>query len=206
MVREPSHHSQVPESCHGQLSFVSILRPRRQSTTRRRLGHRVQQSTSAQHALYSGRRLDIFFDRTEIRDGQDWQSRIYQGLRTSSLFIAFLSPTYLESEWCRREWEEYLRLEHTLARGDGGITQIYFVARENMAEHPAFRTWLADFDRRQITFNLSRWFNDGANRLRELDAIERLEELRVHPRSDDDRSLLALADEIVQLTGRFPNV
>ncbi len=70
----------------------------------------------AQHALYSGRKLDIFFDKTAIQEGQDWKNRIYENLRSSKLFVAFLSPAYLRSEWCKREWEAYLRLEHSLAR------------------------------------------------------------------------------------------
>jgi hypothetical protein len=55
----------------------------------------------AQHQRYSGRPLKVFFDRAEIRDNEDWERRIYRGLRTSSLLIAFVSPNYLRSPWCR---------------------------------------------------------------------------------------------------------
>ena len=87
----------------------------------------------AQHQRYSGRALNVFFDKFDIRDNEDWERRIYRGLRTSSLFLAFLSPSDLKSPWCRREWEEYLRLEHTLARGDDGIQSIYFVRVPELA-------------------------------------------------------------------------
>ena len=80
----------------------------------------------AQHEHYTGRELQIFFDTEEIDDGSDWQGRLAQGLRTSRLFLAFLSPNYIRSKNCRWEWEEYLRREHTQARGDDGVATVYF--------------------------------------------------------------------------------
>ncbi len=79
-----------------------------------------------QHRAYSGRELEVFFDREEIDDGSDWRVRLGQGLRTSKLFLAFLSPNYIKSPNCRWEFEEYLRREHTQARGDDGVATIYF--------------------------------------------------------------------------------
>ncbi|MFM8215097.1 MAG: toll/interleukin-1 receptor domain-containing protein, partial [Pirellula sp.] len=79
-----------------------------------------------QHKLYTGRELRIFFDTEAIENGSDWKARLGQGLRTSNLFLAFLSPNYMRSENCRWEWEEYLRREHSLARGDDGIRTVFF--------------------------------------------------------------------------------
>jgi tetratricopeptide (TPR) repeat protein len=131
-----------------------------------------------QHRLYSGRELDIFLDTAVIQEGQIWENWIYEHLRASKLFVAFLSPAYLRSPWCKREWEEYLRLEHTLARGDGGIARIYFVAHKDLEKDPSAKSWLAEWQRRHYDFDLSPWFHEGAEALRELDARERLDGLR----------------------------
>jgi tetratricopeptide (TPR) repeat protein len=158
----------------------------------------------AQHRRYSGRELKVFFDKASIDHGTDWQRGISEGLRHSVLFIAFLSENYLRSQWCRREWEEYLRLEHTLARGDDGILPIYFeiVPSEMPASRDAqlqqqLAAWIDDIRRRNRgeQFELVPWFSHGPNLLRELDAAERLAELRAHPQSDEHK-LLELAARV----------
>ena len=161
-----------------------------------------------QHQNYSGRPLEVFFDKQSITDNEDWERRIYRGLRTSSLFLAFLSPNYINSAMCRREWEEYLRLEHTLARGDDGIQSVYFVKVPGLYDGGAaevfdadLATWIADTGRRNLrtNFDLRDWFTEGPAVLREIDAAERVAELRATPRSDRDRSLVMLADRIAAI-------
>lgn len=163
----------------------------------------------AQHLTQSGRPLRPFFDKLEIADGQDWEHRIGTGLRNSQLFIAFISPNYLDSEWCRREWERYLQLEHTLARGDDGLKQIYFVTVPELHDRSSdaatlkadLADWVADLRRRNRTqsFDLRDWFADGPQALAILDAEDRLAELRANPRSDQDRKLISLADRIAEI-------
>ncbi|HAY07878.1 MAG TPA: hypothetical protein DCY26_14645, partial [Hyphomonas sp.] len=163
----------------------------------------------AQHARYSGRRLEVFFDKQAIKDGQDWERRIYTGLRESRLFLAFLSPNYLKSEWCRREWESYLRLEHSLARGDDGIKQIYFAmvpeihgSRADAADlQSEMADWISDMRRRNRghAFDLRDWYGAGPQILAEIDAADRLATLRAKPRSDGDRRLVALADRVAEI-------
>src|SRR5271167_1061292 len=51
------------------------------------------------------------FDQQEIDGLQDWRQRILQGLRESRLLLAFLSPAYLESEYCEWELVEFLKFE-----------------------------------------------------------------------------------------------
>jgi hypothetical protein len=58
----------------------------------------------AQHKAYTRHELKIFFDTEDIDHGGDWKGRLGQGLRTSRLFLAFLSPNYMRSPNCRWEW------------------------------------------------------------------------------------------------------
>lgn len=48
----------------------------------------------------AGRPLRPFFDITDIQGMDDWRHRILQGLRESRLLLAFVSPSYLQSEYC----------------------------------------------------------------------------------------------------------
>jgi hypothetical protein len=72
----------------------------------------------------TGRDLTLFFDRHTIRSLDDWQHRIADGLAHSRLFLAFLSPRYFASEWCRREWKTWIDHEiakHILSQGAAPI-------------------------------------------------------------------------------------
>jgi predicted nucleotidyltransferase len=58
---------------------------------------------------FSTELLRIFFDVDEIRNMDDWRHRILGALRRSKILLVCLSPSYFASEYCRWEWEEYLR-------------------------------------------------------------------------------------------------
>lgn len=185
-----------------------------------------------QHTSYTGRELKIFFDTAEIDHGSDWKTRLGQGLRTSRLFLAFLSPNYMRSPNCRWEWEEYLRREHSLARGEDGIRTIFFemvpgmpgvdadavhaienelrsdqqiarwldmiteeLSRRNSYLDPHTADNPAGGLRADAAFDLRPWFSKGAQILAELDAADRLEELRCNPEQDVDK-ILTLAERL----------
>ena len=154
-----------------------------------------------EHKKYSSRPLHIFFDQKEIDPGTDWRTRLAQGLRTSRLFLAFLTPHYIQRENCLWEWEEYLRREHSQARGDDGITPIFFVTPSDLspADDQTLAAWLDkikhDFPthnptvtaerldpilkdlarrNRSQSFEFQPWFQRGPELLVELDAADRL--------------------------------
>ena len=93
------------------------------------------------HKQYTQRPLNDFFDTERIITNDYWEREIYRGLRTSKIFLAFLSRNYIQSEWCKKEWDEYLRMEHSLSRGSDGLQIIYFVTvpqlfQEDAADEP----------------------------------------------------------------------
>ncbi|KAH9294504.1 hypothetical protein KI387_040294, partial [Taxus chinensis] len=47
--------------------------------------------------------LNVFFDKTEFKPGQELFSTIKEAIRTSSVHIAIFSPKYAESPWCLEE-------------------------------------------------------------------------------------------------------
>jgi hypothetical protein len=81
-----------------------------------------------EHGKFSGgRKLNYFFDKQEIRSFDDWQHRILDGLAKSRLFLAFVSPAYFGSEWCRREWKGWIDTEIARHILSSGAAPIYLV-------------------------------------------------------------------------------
>ena len=74
-----------------------------------------------------GRELTYFFDNNDIRSFDDWRIQIYSKLAASRLFLAFLSPSYFASEWCRREWRAWIETEIAKHILSSGAAPIYFV-------------------------------------------------------------------------------
>jgi len=59
--------------------------------------------------------LNVYFDMTEINCMDDWRHKILQGLRESHLLLVCLSPSYLKSEYCEWEFNEYLTNERLIS-------------------------------------------------------------------------------------------
>jgi len=129
---------------------------------------------------FAGRPLRPFFDTTDIHGMEDWRHRILQGLRESRLLLACLSPSYLASEYCQWEFDEYLN--HEVARGfvGEGVAPLYLVEvpgweAKGFEQHCA--EWVGDLRRRNY-FDLRPWFNEGEEALRHADVQARMEQLK----------------------------
>jgi tetratricopeptide (TPR) repeat protein len=73
------------------------------------------------------RQLTYFFDTASIRSGADWQHTLKHGIAKSRLFLAFISPNYFASDWCKNEWRAWIDSEiakHILTEG---ARPVYFV-------------------------------------------------------------------------------
>ena len=64
----------------------------------------------------TGKSFKIFQDKENIEWGQYWQERIEDALESSSLLLAVITPSYLESPSCRFEFEYFLKQESILSR------------------------------------------------------------------------------------------
>jgi len=139
------------------------------------------ESIQAEFAAFAGRPLVPFFDATEIRGMEDWRHRILQGLRESRLLLACLSPSYLKSEYCEWEFNEYLKHEIARAHFGDGVAPIYFVEVPGWGEkgfEQKYGTWVAELRRRQH-FDLRPWFHLGEESLHEVAVRERMSLLNV---------------------------
>jgi hypothetical protein len=67
--------------------------------------------------LMTGEPLQLFVDSSSIEWGQEWRSQIDAGLHHASFLIAIVSPLYLRSPECRREFLEFAELSRSRPAG-----------------------------------------------------------------------------------------
>lgn len=73
-----------------------------------------------------GRRFDIFQDIDNIQAGEDFGDVINEALDDTALFIPILTPSYFNSDYCRKELRRFLEREASSGRRDL-IVPVYLV-------------------------------------------------------------------------------
>jgi transcriptional regulator with XRE-family HTH domain len=82
------------------------------------LGNELQAQT--------GEPFTIFVDRNHIDWGENWESRIYESLETATLLVPVITPSYFNSDMCRKELTKFLEQERRTGRSDL-ILPIYYI-------------------------------------------------------------------------------
>lgn len=59
---------------------------------------------SGAHRKLTGEAPRLFMDRGSIVTADVWEQKILGALQESQVLVAVMSPSYVRSEWCRREW------------------------------------------------------------------------------------------------------
>lgn len=120
-----------------------------------------------------GRELRVFMDTSDIHTMQDWDLRIKDGLRQSRLLLVCLSPAYLASEFCRREWDDFV-LRTAKTAGDTKAVA-YFVSLPD-SDPAEVDAWRARLEAVHHT-DLREWFTEGPEALEREDVRRRVTEL-----------------------------
>jgi tetratricopeptide (TPR) repeat protein/8-oxo-dGTP pyrophosphatase MutT (NUDIX family) len=130
----------------------------------------------AEHAAFTNVPLRIFFDREAIHSMDDWEHRILTGLRSAKVMLAVLSPNYVASAFCRREWEAYVDHELSLALPGDGIAPIYTMTVPGFEDDAAaaLDRMLANLRQRQY-IDARPWRAEGIAALRREDVRQRLQ-------------------------------
>ncbi len=81
---------------------------------------------SGEVRLQWGEEFPIFIDRKDLKWGQEWKSRIDQSVDGAAFLVAFLTPGYFKSDYCRKELSRFLEREKQLGRSDL-ILPVYYV-------------------------------------------------------------------------------
>lgn len=74
-----------------------------------RIGKVVADIANSYRCL-GGAELQCFFDTNAIRIGEAWRKRIEQGLASATVLLAFVSPTFLRSRFCRGEFNSFMAM------------------------------------------------------------------------------------------------
>ena len=141
---------------------------------------------SEEHQKMFGRKINVFFDKSEIHSMTQWDSTIRAELAQSRFLIVLLSPGYFKSEYCAKEFDWWMKHEmHRRVLGEGtapmiivAINGVYDFNLQTIPEIPVdlqtrFPNWLSQIRQIQIgsDFNL-----DYLNRGRINDALISLRE------------------------------
>ena len=141
------------------------------------------------HKVITGDDLRVFFDRDEIRSGDDWYLRLLESLRHSASMVALLSPAYLESEYCWIEWTTFERQAAVAMAVDQGIKPLVVVPQPGLeiALDTVNPTWLVGrtpwrslldpLQRGTVDLTAGRDIDDLLNRLTEESIRRRLADL-----------------------------
>jgi len=68
--------------------------------------------------VQTGKEFPIFFDRKDIKWGQNWKERIENSIDEITFLIPIITPNYFESKQCMEELRLFLKREKELGRED----------------------------------------------------------------------------------------
>ena len=156
------------------------------------------------HRRFSGRELEVFFDKEAIHTMQDWRWRIAEGLRDSWLMLAFLSPNYEASEYCREEWDTYTRHELDRFVVGEGIAPVYTVEIPGFQDGATSNEWVKQASARNF-LDARGWYPEGPQALQRLDIARRLDELsrQIDERRDREEKAKASRTNLPAYNKRF---
>jgi tetratricopeptide (TPR) repeat protein len=120
--------------------------------------------------------IEIFFDKSEIKDRHDWELRLRQGLRTSRVLLVCLSPNYLRSPCCKWEWDEFTRYQARRAGGGDAVAGVFFVGLGGDEHDDKIAAWRREVTRVQLV-ELQEWFPHGVQALQEARVRQLVNEL-----------------------------
>jgi hypothetical protein len=133
---------------------------------------------------------DVFLDRESLITADIWQAKIRLALDASQVLIAVVSPSFVRSEWCRREWDAF------------AVREVEFRRRELLAEEQGliFPILLYPLDRGQFDEDQSAF----AALIRERQMLDVSSQLEGTPLRPDQLRRLAenVIDTLAELTSR----
>jgi hypothetical protein len=112
--------------------------------------------------------LRIFFDNSEAPSASDQRQTVVEAIRGSRLLLVCLSPSYLQSENCSWELNQYLRHRAASLSAPENIGCIYFAEvptnNDSGFEQRAAR-WVTELRLREH-IDFRPWFDEGGVELR----------------------------------------
>ena len=162
------------------------------------------------HRVSGGEELNVFFDTHEIKDGNDWEQRIYAALSESKFLLPIITPSYFSDDpkriWCRKEWERFIEIEQDSLNPGHAITPIYLIDDPRFTQDDVVQNspWMQDLHRRQYVDIRKLWV-DRDNKNNQKNLRERLGKLAtsIHARVNTLRAAYAAPHNFDRWTMKF---
>lgn len=137
----------------------------------------------------------------------DWRQKILTGLRESKLMLACLSPAYMKSDYCKWEYEEYVKHEIGKSFLGEGIAPIYFVEIprwEDKDFDSQCENWISELRHRHY-LDLRPWYHEGEEALHRSYINERFTELnhQITDRIERELKLAKIPGNIIAHNKQF---
>lgn len=94
--------------------------------------------------------LRIFFDKTEIKLGDDWKSKLMQGLKNATAMLVNVSPEYFDSFYCEWEWQNFIGFEVEKKLMRQSINWIYINKSADFDQEEDNNEWHTELKARQF--------------------------------------------------------
>ena len=184
--------------------FVSYARADNRDESGNWITRFVEGILAEHEAFAGGRKLTYFFDKSEIRSGHDWEHRIRHGVAESRVFLAFVSPNYLASEWCGKEWSAWIDAEIAKHVFSHGAIPVYIVEVPGFQDSANPSPVLKQLRRRQFV-EVHRFYDEGRDALRREDLRRVLTGLAkdIDERADRVRSAAESANTVPPYNKKF---
>ena len=161
--------------------------------------------------MLTGEQIELFFDQHSLTWGDDWQQKIDERLESAAFFIPVVTPRYLTSEACRREfWTVAQRAEAVGLKGL--ILPLYYVDVPSFGDGSSSddvldlvqRFQYMDWRERRFQEVHTKEYRRGIwNLVRRLAATNQEVDTKVHPSSATRRGIARPAtDGAAQIVGR----
>nr|MCU0469872.1 tetratricopeptide repeat protein [Arcicella sp.] len=118
--------------------------------------------------------LRIFFDKTEIKLGEDWTSKLMQGLKNTTAMLVNVSPEYFQSFYCKWEWQKFIEFEPEKKMVRQSISWVYINDSPDFDDNTHTNDWHLELKARQY-LDLRPFKKPNTNEVKEMyDAITRV--------------------------------
>jgi hypothetical protein len=82
----------------------------------------------------TGDPFDLFQDRNDVLWGENWRERINSSLKAATFLFPIVTPTFLKSKECRREFQDFLHFEHKSGQKHL-ILPVYYIKCREVEDH-----------------------------------------------------------------------
>ncbi len=130
----------------------------------------------------AGDSYEIFFDRSEIKNAQDWRIRIREGLREAPILLTMVSPSFFDSDYCEWEWRLHANREVRMRALFGGgknhdMHWVPILLTDLPNEPSQANPWAAEVTSAHTQVDLKYWFASGDQALAQAPFRHRIEGL-----------------------------